>query len=47
MQIWRVVLALWLIISGVIWLIGPTFPLAFTLTGILAIAAAIFLLINK
>jgi hypothetical protein len=47
MEIWRIVLALWLLVSGVIWVIGPTFPLAFTIVGVLAIAAALFLVIKK
>ena len=47
MQIWRVTLALWLIVSGIVWFIGPTFALAFPIMGILAIVAAVFLIFGN
>jgi hypothetical protein len=46
MQIWRVMLAIWLIVSGVIWMIGPTFPGAFAIEGLLGILTAVFLILN-
>jgi hypothetical protein len=45
-QAWRIVLAVWLIVSGIIWMIGPTFPSAFAIEGLLAILAAVFLCIS-
>jgi hypothetical protein len=45
-QLWRIVLAVWLIVSGVIWMIGPTFPSAFAIEGLLAILAAVFLILG-
>jgi hypothetical protein len=45
-QAWRIVLAVWLIVSGIIWMLGPTFPSAFAIEGLLAILAAVFLCIS-
>jgi hypothetical protein len=46
MALWRIMLAIWLIVSGIIWMTGPTFPGAFAIEGFLAILAAIFLIIK-
>jgi hypothetical protein len=45
-QFWRIFLAIWLIVSGIIWMIGPTFPSAFAIEGLLAILAAVFLILS-
>jgi hypothetical protein len=45
-QLWRISLAVWLIVSGIIWIIGPTFPSAFSIEGLLAILTAVFLLLS-
>ena len=47
MQMWRVALAIWLIVSGIVWFIGPSFAFAFPIMGILGIVAAVFLIIGK
>ncbi len=46
MSIARILLAIWLIVSGIIWMTGPTFPGAFAIEGILAILAGIFIAIK-
>ncbi len=46
MPLWRVMLAIWLIVSGIIWMIGPTFPYAFPIEGLVAIVAAVFVLVE-
>ena len=46
MQLWRVMLAIWLIVSGIIWMVGPTFPYAFPIEGLLAIVTAVFILVE-
>ena len=43
---WRIMLAVWLIVSGIIWMFGPTFPYAFAIEGIVAIVAAIFIFVS-
>ena len=45
MALWRIMLAIWLIVSGIIWISGPVFPGAFAIEGIVGILAAIFLII--
>jgi LPXTG-motif cell wall-anchored protein len=45
-QAWRIFLAIWLIVSGIVWMTGPTFPSAFAIMGLLAILAAVFLLLS-
>ena len=46
MQVWRILLAIWLIVRGIIWMVGPTFPYAFAIVGLLAIVTAVFLLVD-
>jgi hypothetical protein len=46
MQLWRVMLAIWLSVIGVIWMVGPTFPEAFAIEGLLGALAAVFLILN-
>jgi len=46
MQLWRIFLAVWLIVSGIIWMTGPTFPSAFAIEGLLGILAAVFLVLS-
>ena len=46
MSISRIMLAIWLLVSGIIWMTGPTFPGAFAIEGILALLAAVFLVVN-
>jgi drug/metabolite transporter (DMT)-like permease len=45
-QAWRILLAIWLIVSGIVWIFGPTFRSAFAIEGLLAILAAVFLLLS-
>jgi hypothetical protein len=46
MHLWRIMLAIWLIVSGIIWMVGPTFPYAFAIEGLLAIVTAVFLFVE-
>ncbi len=45
MAIWRLLLAIWLIVSAVIWFVGPTFAYAFVLIGVVAVVAGISILL--
>jgi hypothetical protein len=50
MKIWGIVLAVFLIMSGLIWLVPGAmagFPLLGIIMGVLAILAAVLLLMNK
>jgi hypothetical protein len=50
MKIWKIVLAIYLIISGLIWLVPGAmagFPAQGIIMGVLAIAAAVLLLMDK
>jgi membrane protein implicated in regulation of membrane protease activity len=48
MKVWRIVLAIYLILCGLFWLApGISFPAQGVITGVLAIVAAIFLLTDR
>ena len=46
MQAWRFLLATWLLVSGILWITGPSFSSALAIEGLLAIVTAVFLLIS-
>ena len=45
-QVWRLLLAIWLIVGGIIRIAGPAFPSAHAIEGLLAIVTAVFLLLS-